>query len=246
MQILVNGAGGRMGKVLCGLIADGYLGSALAGAVDAHCEGAGLLPSLDAFCGIADCIVDFSHHTATDVLLTYAAGRKLPVVIATTGQTDPELAAIREASAKIPVFFSSNMSMGVALLAELARLAAKMFPDADIEIVEKHHNQKLDVPSGTALMLARSIQSVRPNSTFLVGRHENGKRAKDEIGIHSLRLGNVVGEHEVILDTGAQTISLRHEAHSRALFAEGALAAAAFLIGKQPGLYSMTDLVSQA
>jgi hypothetical protein len=115
----------------------------------------------------------------------------------------------------------------------------------DIEIVEKHHNQKLDVPSGTALMLARSVQAVRDDATLLVGRHENGKRTREEIGIHSLRMGNTVGIHEVIVNTGTQIITLKHEAQDRALFAEGALAAAAFIAGRGPGLYSMQDITKQ-
>ena len=135
------------------------------------------------------------------------------------------------------------MSIGVALLAELAKKAASVFPTANIEIVEKHHNQKLDVPSGTALMLAKAVQDARPDSNLLVGRHENGKRTKQEIGIHSLRMGNTVGIHEVIINTGTQVITLKHEAQDRSLFAEGALAAAAFLTEQTPGVYNMDDIV---
>ena len=164
-------------------------------------------------------------------------------MIATTGQTPEELDAIRAASERIPVFLSANMSIGVALLADLARKAASVFPEADIEIVECHHNQKLDVPSGTALLLARRIQEARPESTLLVGRHENGKRPRGEIGIHSLRLGSEVGTHEIIISTGSETLRLKHEAENRALFAQGALAAAGFLTGKAPGLYDMRDII---
>lgn len=245
MRILVNGAGGRMGTVLCGMIGEGCRNSVLAGAVDAYAQGGGLLSSLEAFTGGADCIIDFSNHAGTQTLLDYAVRRKLPVVIATTGQTDAEIAMIRTAADKIPVFFSGNMSLGIALLTELAKMTAKMFPDADIEIVEQHHNQKLDVPSGTALMLAHAVQEARPDATLLVGRHENGKRTKQEIGIHSLRMGNTVGVHEVIVNTGTQVITLRHEAQSRSLFAEGALSAAAFLCGRRPGLYEMHDIVNE-
>ena len=135
------------------------------------------------------------------------------------------------------------MSIGIAVLADLARRAAAAFPTADIEIVEIHHNQKLDVPSGTALLLAKSIQNVRKNATLLIGRHENGKRTAQEIGIHSLRLGNEVGTHEVLISTGNEVITLKHEAKNRALFADGALAAAAWLIGRPAGLYSMQDMM---
>ena len=143
----------------------------------------------------------------------------------------------------MPVFLSANMSLGVALLADLAKKAAAVFPDADIEIVEKHHNQKLDVPSGTALLLARRIKEARPEAQFVIGRHENGKRTQKEIGIHSLRLGNEVGTHEIIIATGSETVTIKHEAENRSLFANGALAAAAFLGGKAAGLYSMADIV---
>ena len=118
-----------------------------------------------------------------------------------------------------------------------------MFPDADVEIIERHHNQKLDVPSGTALMLAKAVQEARPEAQLLVGRHENGKRTKEEVGIHSLRMGNTVGVHEVIVNTGSQIITLKHEAQDRGLFAEGAVTAGSFLIEKPAGLYTMNDIV---
>jgi 4-hydroxy-tetrahydrodipicolinate reductase len=135
------------------------------------------------------------------------------------------------------------MSIGVAVVADLARRAAAAFPEADIEIIERHHNEKLDVPSGTALLLARRISEARPGAELVIGSHENGKRAPGSIGIHSLRYGNEVGTHEIIIATGAETITLKHEAENRSLFANGALAAAAFLEGKAPGLYSMQDII---
>lgn len=246
MKILVNGAAGRMGRALRAMIDQGCQGSELAGAVDAFAASGDMLSSLEQFTGQADCIIDFSNHAGTRGLTEYAAARKLPLVIATTGQTEDELAMIHAAAKTVPVFYSGNMSLGIALLTQLARTTAKMFPDADIEIVESHHNQKLDVPSGTALMLGKAVQEARPDSFLLVGRHENGKRQKQEIGIHSLRMGNTVGIHEVIVNTGTQIITLKHEAQDRSLFAEGALSAAAFLMGKAPGLYDMNDIVAQA
>ena len=135
------------------------------------------------------------------------------------------------------------MSIGVALLADLAARAAAAFPGADIEIVECHHNQKLDVPSGTALLLARRLQEVRPHANLVVGRHENGKRDPDDIGIHSLRYGNEVGIHEIIISTGSETITLRHEAENRSLFAQGAIAAAAYIVGRAPGMYDMRSMM---
>ena len=241
MKIIVNGACGRMGKALRAIMNERAVETAAA--VDPFAGEEGILSSLADFSGEADCIIDFSNHTGAPVLAEFAAKSKLPLVVATTGHTEDELAAIREAAKSVPVFYSGNMSLGIAVLTELVKTAVKMFPDADIEIVESHHNQKLDVPSGTALMLARAAQSVRPDSNLLVGRHENGKRTKSEIGIHSLRMGNTVGIHEVIINTGSQIISLKHEAQDRSLFAEGALAAAQFIIGKEPGLYNMDNIV---
>lgn len=241
MRILLNGAGGRMGKALTAMVEKGNQDAVISAKVDPFAEG--MLPSLDHCTCNCDCIIDFSNHAGTQALMAYAVARKLPVVIATTGHTAEELKMIEEASKVVPVFHSGNMSLGIALLTKLAQQAAKMFPDADIEIVESHHNQKLDVPSGTALMLAKSVQQARPEATLLVGRHENGKRTRQEIGIHSLRMGNTVGIHEVIVNTGTQIITLKHEAQDRALFAEGALDAAVFLLDKAPGLYTMNDIV---
>lgn len=241
MKIIINGAGGRMGRAL-GALAQ-IKDVTVVAAVDPFVKEEGMLSSLNDYTGEADCILDFSNHAGTEVLLDYAVKQAIPVVVATTGHTQQELEQIREASQKVPVFYSGNMSLGIALLTQLARQATKMFPDADVEIVESHHNQKLDVPSGTALMLARAVQEARPESTLLVGRHENGKRTKEEIGIHSLRMGNTVGIHEVIINTGTQVITLKHEAQDRSLFAEGALSAAAFIAHKTPGLYCMDDIV---
>lgn len=243
MRVIINGAGGRMGRALRTMVDAGCRNSSLAAMVDAFVQEQDMLPSLSAVTAQADCIIDFSHHSGACELVDYAVAQNLPVVIATTGHTEEELSAIRKAGEKIPVFLSGNMSLGIALLTQLARTTAKMFPDADVEIVESHHNQKLDVPSGTALMLAKAVQDARPESRLLVGRHENGKRTKEEIGIHSLRMGNTVGIHEVLINTGTQIITLKHEAQDRSLFAEGALAAAAFLMGKAPGMYNMDDIV---
>ena len=246
MRILIHGSTGRMGKILCDLLTAGYPGLTLAARVSPE-------ETLDAannvFTSLAevncevDGVIDFSHHTAVGGLMDFCIAKNLPVVVATTGHTPEEKAVIADAAKKIPVFFSANMSIGVALLAELAKKAASVFPTANIEIVEKHHNQKLDVPSGTALLLAHRMQEVLTDSTLLVGRHENGKRTAKEISIHSLRLGNEVGTHEIIIATGAETITLKHEAENRSLFANGALAAAAFLEGKPAGLYSMQDII---
>lgn len=241
MEIIINGAGGRMGKALRAML--DRKGAKAAALIDPFVKEDGMLESLEDYRGSADCIIDFSNHAGTQALLDYALRRKLPVVICTTGHTEEELALISGAAKTIPVFRSGNMSLGIAVLTRLVKDAAKMFPDADIEIVESHHNQKLDVPSGTALMLAHSVQSVREDATLLVGRHENGKRTRQEVGIHSLRMGNTVGIHEVIINTGTQILTLKHEAQDRSLFAEGALAAAEFMMDKPAGLYHMDHIV---
>ncbi len=192
--------------------------------------------------GPADCIVDFSSHFATGAITDYAEKRRIPVVIATTGQTEYETALIKACAEKVPVFLSANMSLGVAVLAKLAKTAAAFFPDADIEIVEYHHNRKVDAPSGTALMLGNKIKEERPEAEFVLGRSGHGKRKKQDIGISAVRLGNEVGTHEIYIATESQVLTLTHRAQSRDLFAEGAISAAEFLIKQGPGFYGMEDL----
>lgn len=242
MKIIINGAGGRMGNALLAMIEKNRRDMSVVGRVDPFVTGDGIVGSLEE-CPDADCIIDFSNHAGTKSLMDYAAAKGLPVVIATTGHTADELTMVENAAKSVPVFYSGNMSLGIALLTRLVRQTVKMFPEADVEIVESHHNQKLDVPSGTALMLAKAVQDARPQAVINVGRHENGKRTAQEVGIHSLRMGNTVGIHEVIINTGTQVITLKHEAQDRALFAEGALHAAAFITEKAPGLYRMDDIV---
>lgn len=235
-----------MGKVLCNIIS----GSAKHEAV-ALCsmefttdKENRIYSSINEFDGEADCIIDFSHHSATKQVTEYAVKRGIPAVIATTGQTDEEKAMISSASEMVAVFCSANMSFGVAILSCLAKIVAKAMPECDIEIIEKHHNRKLDVPSGTALLLADSIKGVRDECEYNIGRHENGKRTKQEIGIHAVRMGNEVGTHEVIFATESQVITLKHEAENRGLFAEGAITAAEFIQGKQAGFYNMDDILA--
>lgn len=242
MNIIINGARGRMGRILDNAIARSEAHSVAARVDFGYAPGEGFR-ELEAYDGPADVVIDFSSHLATGQVSDYCVRRGLPVVIATTGQTEGELKIIHAAAAAVPVFLSANMSIGVALLADLARRAAAALPEADIEIIERHHNQKQDVPSGTALLLARRILEARPDAGLLVGRHENGVRPRNEIGIHSLRYGNEVGTHEIIIATGSETLTLKHEAESRALFAGGALAAAQFVIGKAPGLYDMRSII---
>jgi 4-hydroxy-tetrahydrodipicolinate reductase len=244
IRVLVNGALGRLGSIVVNLV-ESAKDMELAAAVDAFSQGGSVYKSIEEVTEPCDVIVDFSHHTLTTNLLNWAVEKGIPAVIATTGHDDVEKAAINEASKKIPVFFSANMSMGIALLAKMAKETAKMFPDANIEIVESHHNRKLDAPSGTALMLADAIKEVRPDATYNLGRSGMGKRTDNEIGIHALRLGNLPGTHEIIIATDNQSITLKHETYDRALLGDGALTAGRFIIGKPAGLYGMGDLVNQ-
>ena len=247
MKVLVYGILGYMGKEVRKLCEASYRGAEFSSGVDVFADGKDELvySSLEDVPNIeeVDCIVDFSHHEATKGLLEYAVSKNVPVVLSTTGHTEAEKKLIYDAAEKIPVFYSANMSLGIALLVELAKKTAEAMPDAEIEIIEKHHNRKIDAPSGTALMIANALCEVHPDAYANNGRSGQGKRDKNEIGIHAIRMGNIVGEHEVIVGTENQTITLRHEAHSRALFAEGALAAAAFIKDKPAGLYDMKSLV---
>ena len=244
MKVIVNGACGRMGKVVLRLLSEGYRGASYAGGVDAFSEDPAIVKTPDALAQTGDVIIDFSSHLATKDICAYAVKTKTPIVICTTGHTEEELAAIHEAAKTVPVFFSANMSLGVALLCELAKQAAALYPDADIEIVETHHNRKLDAPSGTALMIADRIREVRNDASYKLGRAGHEKREKEEIGIHAVRLGNVVGQHEVRIGTDTETITLKHEAHDRSLFAEGAVVAATYLVGQSAGLYGMRDMLA--
>ena len=167
-------------------------------------------------------------------------------MIDTTGHTSEEKDLIVESARQIPVFYSGNMSLGIAVLCRLAKQAAAFFPDADIEIVEVHHNRKVDAPSGTALMLFDATKTVREDASAHCGRGGEGKREKNEIGISSLRMGNVVGIHEVHIVTPSQSLTLRHEAITRSMLAEGGVDAARFVCGKAPGLYTMTKLLEEA
>jgi 4-hydroxy-tetrahydrodipicolinate reductase len=188
-------------------------------------------------------VIDFSHHTAVADVLQYAKDTGCAAVIGTTGHTAGEKELIYAAAREIPVFYSGNMSLGIAVLCKLAKEAAAFFPDSDIEIVETHHTRKVDAPSGTAKMLFNAIHEVRPNAVANCGRSGEGKRTADEIGIHALRMGNVVGIHEIHIHAGSQSLTLKHEAVTRAMLADGAVVAAKFMEGKTAGLYSMTELL---
>ena len=244
IKVLVHGSNGKMGTHVLECIAKNSELELFCG-VDPKttgCENYKYYDSFDKVEGKADVIIDFSFHTLVKGVLDYAVKTETPVLIATTALDDEDKKAVAKASQKVPVFLAANMSVGVALLADFAKQAAKMFPDADIEIVEAHHNRKVDAPSGTAIMLANAIKEVRPEAEYVYGRGGEAKRTKNEIGIHALRMANIVGEHEVYITTDTQQLVLRHNAYDRALFADGAVKAAAFLVGQDKGLYTMQDM----
>ena len=238
MRAVLCGANGAMGKLI-----DAILDGEIIGRVSL--DGENNVPKTFEELGTvdADVVIDFSHHTAVADVLAYAKKIGAAAVIGTTGHTPEEKAMITAAAAEIPVFFSGNMSLGIAVLCRLAKQAAAAFPDADIEIVEAHHIRKVDAPSGTALMLFNAIREVRPEAVANCGRSGEGKRTKEEIGIHALRMGNVVGIHEIHIHTGNQSLTLKHESGSRAMLADGAVDAARFMVGKSAGLYSMEDML---
>lgn len=193
-----------------------------------------------------DCIVDFSHPSLTDGVLEYAKANKIPSVICTTGLSREQISKLEFYSREIPIFFSANMSIGVNLITDLVCRAAKVLDgNFDIEIIEKHHNQKLDAPSGTALAIADAIsESVSFDPHYTYDRHSvRKKRDKSEIGIHAVRGGNIVGEHTVIFAGEDEVIEVKHSATSKEVFAVGAVRAAAFVARCGAGLYNMTDLI---
>jgi len=248
VNILLCGCFGHMGKVITDCIANRDDCRIVAG-VDINTEESASFPvykSADEFDGKADVIIDFSHPNALAGLLRYSLKNKCPAVISTTGLNDEQKNAITEASKEVPLFFSGNMSLGINLLQELAYKAAKVLGNGfDVEIVEMHHNQKIDAPSGTALMLADSVSSaMEEQPKYEYNRQsKREKRTKNEIGIHSVRGGTIVGEHEIIFAGRDEVIKLSHSAASKDIFAVGAVNAAIYLYDKKPGLYSMRDIV---
>ena len=239
MRVILCGANGAMGKLI-----DNIFGSEIVGRVSLDGEN-GVAKTFAELGEIAsDVVVDFSHHSAVADVLAYAKKTGAAAVIGTTGHTPEEKALIFDAARDIPVFYAGNVSLGIAVLCRLVKQAAAFFPDADIEIVEIHHTRKVDAPSGTAHMLFNAVKEVRPNAWENCGRSGEGKRTRDEIGVHALRLGSVVGVHEVHIHTPNQSLTLKHESGSRAMLADGAAAAARFMEGKAKGLYNMEDILN--
>lgn len=248
-EIILSGCSGKMGASILACAASRDDCKVTVGIDIAAPKESGFtyVKSFDALDAKADVIIDFSNPVVLDSMLAYALKTKTPCVICTTGYNEEQKAKIKEAAKEIPVFYSGNMSLGINLIIELAKKAASVFgEDFDVEIVEQHHNQKLDAPSGTALMIADAVSSVRSESEYVYDRHAyRKKREKKEIGIHSVRGGNIVGEHEIIFAGTDEVLTISHSARSKTVFAVGAVNAAVFLKGKAPGMYDMSDLLAE-
>ena len=237
-RIIMHGCNGHMGQVITGIVANDANAQIVAG-IDLRDDGHNLYP---VFASLEECNVE------ADVIIDYIKKTKIPAVICTTGLSDEQIASINEASKSVAILRSANMSLGINTLFKLLQDAAKVFASAgfDIEIVEKHHNQKLDAPSGTALALADSMKEVLDDDYFY--RYDRSqlrqKRDPKEIGISAVRGGTIVGEHEVIFAGEDEVIEFKHTAHSKAVFAKGAVEAAKFLAGKPAGMYDMRDVIA--
>lgn len=248
-DIILCGANGRMGKFITEAVSKRDDMRIVAG-VDLNTESSAGFPvfaTINEVLVPADVIVDFSNPALLDSILDYVKEKNIPAVLATTGYSAEATAKIKKAAELSPIFFTFNMSLGVNLLVSLSKKAAEVLGDNfDVEIVEKHHNQKLDAPSGTAVMLANAINEVYGNEmTYEFDRHsKREKRPQKQIGIHSIRGGNIVGEHDVIFAGHDEVITLSHHASSREVFALGAVKAALFMKGKAPGLYDMNDVIT--
>ncbi len=247
-NILLSGCNGAMGKVIAARV-DERDDCRIAAGLDINTTSNGSFPvfgNADDIVVPVDVIIDFSHPSALSGVLRYALQNKKPVVVATTGLNEEQINSLQLAASQIPVFFSANMSLGVNLLSELCKKAAEVLGnDFDIEIIEAHHNKKIDAPSGTALLLANAVkEGLDYQPVYEYDRHsKREKRTKHEIGIHAIRGGTIVGEHEVMFAGNDEVITLHHSARSKAVFATGAINAALFLRQQKPGLYSMKDMI---
>ena len=250
IKIVLHGCNGRMGRMITELVRNDADTEIVAG-VDSYTGVTNDYPVYDSVekCGVdADVVIDFSNAGAVDALLDYCTEKKLPVVLCTTGLSEIQLAKVQEASGETAILKSANMSLGINTLMDLLKKATSVFVPAgfDIEIVEKHHNQKVDAPSGTAIALADSMNEVLNNEyQYKYDRSaERKKREKKEIGIQAVRGGNIVGEHEVIFAGTDEVITFKHTAYSKAVFGKGAIEAAKFLAGKPAGFYDMSDVIA--
>ena len=248
LEVLVNGCNGKMGQVVCDLIEQNE-NLVLKAGFDKNITGEFAFPVFDKIEDIKerpDVIIDFSIPIATLNILEYASKNNVPIVIATTGFTKEQEEKIKEYSKIIPIFKSANMSFDIMIMKKLVSWLAPLMKDTDIEIIEAHHNRKIDSPSGTAQMLANSINSALGNTLHCeYNRHDkHEKRDKNEIGMSSIRGGNIVGEHTVQFIGDFETFEIKHTSYSRNVFAEGSLKAANFIVNQKPGLYCMEDMAN--
>ncbi len=248
-KIIMNGCNGAMGQTITKIVAEDA-GAEIVAGIDAFDEKKNNYPVFKSLaqCNVdADVIIDFSAAAAIDALLEQAIEKKLPIVLCTTGLSEEQLEKVRLASKQIPILKSANMSLGINMLLKLVQEATKVLAEADfdIEIVERHHNKKVDAPSGTALALADSINEAMNNQyEYVYDRSQvRHKREKKELGLLAVRGGTIVGEHEVIFAGMDEVIEFKHTAYSKAVFAKGSLAAAKFLAGRRPGFYDMSDVI---
>ena len=247
-NIVICGANGKMGQTIYRCVRDRD-DCKIIGGVDLNTEKYADFPIYSSVSELPekpDVIIDYSHPSCLSSLLEYCKTNGTPVVLATTGYSDEQISEIKKAASQIPVFFSWTMSLGINLLVELAKKATAILGDKfDIEIVEKHHNQKIDAPSGTALMIANAINETRNNEmNYVYDRHSQRKKREDnEIGIHSVRGGTIVGVHEVLFAGNDETITISHSAASKTVFAEGSVNAAIFIKNKEAGLYDMNSII---
>ncbi len=245
IKVIISGAKGKMGRYIAELIKKREDMKVVAGA-DISSED-GDFTIYDSILKVpdkADVIIDFSNPAALGELCKYAVDKKIAMVIGTTGLNEEHWNIVKKASENIPIFISHNMSLGVFMLISLVKQAAAVLEGFDIEIIEKHHNQKIDAPSGTALMIADAIKEVRNEAEYVYGRAEkNKRRQKNEIGFHSIRGGSIVGEHDVILAGEDEIVEISHSVSSRKVFAAGAIKAAAFTVNQKPGYYTMKEMI---
>ena len=247
-DIILNGCNGKMGVAVTKAVSERNDCRIVAG-VDLYGDSSEykVYRSFDDVDVKADVIIDFSNPIVLDSMLRFAKSNNTPVVICTTGFSQPQVECIKKASEDIAVFYSGNMSLGINLIIELSKKAAAILGNTfDVEIIEKHHNQKIDAPSGTALMIADGISEILPDTQYVYDRHSyRQKRAKNEIGIHAIRGGTIVGEHEVVFAGHDEIFSLKHQALSKEVFAVGAVNAAIYLKDKINGMFDMGKLLSE-
>lgn len=248
VKILLSGCNGKMGKVISSIVEQRSDCLIMAG-IDINTEntmGYQVFKTFEDLPNLPDVIIDFSHPSILDSLLKFSIKNNIPAVLCTTGYTNDQTQKIISAAEKTAIFYSRNMSIGINLIIELAKKAVSVLGnDFDIEIIEKHHNQKIDAPSGTALMIADAISDASEGEyQYTYDRHSyRHKRESNEIGLHSVRGGTIVGEHEVIFAGNNEVVSISHSAQSKNVFAVGAVNAAIYIFGKSAGLYDMSDLI---